>query len=516
MDKLGVFLCTGCGIGDAVDIEAVTEAAKDGPQSHRRPTRACAPPRASRPFADAVADDRPQRRARRRLLGAGQDRGVQLAHQRLHSARSAGRPARALRLVAAAGDEDTPHAGRGPAPHGPRPAQEDQGRRAPRPRRSTTPCWSSAAAAPASLRLRPRPRAPGGAGRGATASAATWPAQGFRASGGAALRPPARQPRARPDRRRSRPTRASSGPHQHPDLRDRRPARPVRGDPRDVPPEPRPSRSARSSRPPAPGPTTPAGWPPRLRRLAGRGHLAGARGHAGASGSLSAPPTARRPERVVFVQCAGSRDPEHLPYCSSECCATSLKQVAAIHRDFPEVETAVVYRDMRTPGQLEHFYPGVQEQPRASCPAARSSRGSRANGNLRVTLSDSLLGEARSLDGRPGRAGHRHGAQLGRRRGDPRPARRPTTRPRPRTSSTGPGAEAAEDRRAARRPRGHRDPQPELPPGTGPAGARATASPTRTSSASRTRPGAPASTPPAPCARRWTRPRPPRTAGARR
>ena len=29
----------------------------------------------------------------------------------------------------------------------------------------------------------------------------------------------------------------------------------------------------------------------------------------------------------------------------------------------PEIETAVVYKDLRAPGQLERFYLGVQEMP---------------------------------------------------------------------------------------------------------------------------------------------------------
>jgi quinone-modifying oxidoreductase subunit QmoA len=37
-------------------------------------------------------------------------------------------------------------------------------------------------------------------------------------------------------------------------------------------------------------------------------------------------PTRKAPESVAFVQCAGSRDENHLPYCSYICCMASLKQ----------------------------------------------------------------------------------------------------------------------------------------------------------------------------------------------
>jgi len=60
------------------------------------------------------------------------------------------------------------------------------------------------------------------------------------------------------------------------------------------------------------------------------------------------------PERVVFVQCAGSRaGPEKqvggVPYCSRTCCAVTAKQVDRLATAYPMVEpTVVYYRDMRT------------------------------------------------------------------------------------------------------------------------------------------------------------------------
>ncbi len=111
-----------------------------------------------------------------------------------------------------------------------------------------------------------------------------------------------------------------------------------------------------------------------------------------ANGGVRRPTDGRLPGRIVFVQCAGSRDPQHLPYCSADCCGTTLRQVAQIHQANPEVETAVVYRDMRTPGQIERFYAAVQQQP-----GSMFTRGEVAsisgNGTLKVRLKDSLLGD---------------------------------------------------------------------------------------------------------------------------
>ncbi|NOY53878.1 MAG: CoB--CoM heterodisulfide reductase iron-sulfur subunit A family protein, partial [Deltaproteobacteria bacterium] len=42
------------------------------------------------------------------------------------------------------------------------------------------------------------------------------------------------------------------------------------------------------------------------------------------NGSIKRPSDGKTAKNVVFIQCAGSRDPEHLPYCSTVCCMVSL------------------------------------------------------------------------------------------------------------------------------------------------------------------------------------------------
>lgn len=64
---------------------------------------------------------------------------------------------------------------------------------------------------------------------------------------------------------------------------------------------------------------------------------------------------------AAFVLCAGSRDPQHLPYCSSACCADSLRQAKLLKSANPAMPVYVIYRDMRTPGRLELFYKQLQK-----------------------------------------------------------------------------------------------------------------------------------------------------------
>jgi quinone-modifying oxidoreductase subunit QmoA len=72
-------------------------------------------------------------------------------------------------------------------------------------------------------------------------------------------------------------------------------------------------------------------------------------------GKILRPSDGKPPRSVAFVQCAGSRDRNHLPYCSGVCCTASLKQATYIHEQYPEAEITVFYIDLRTPGRLEDF-----------------------------------------------------------------------------------------------------------------------------------------------------------------
>ncbi len=65
---------------------------------------------------------------------------------------------------------------------------------------------------------------------------------------------------------------------------------------------------------------------------------------------------------VAFIQCAGSRDENHLPYCSAVCCTVSLKQAMLVKEANPEAAVYVIYKDIRTPGQSEEVYREAQKK----------------------------------------------------------------------------------------------------------------------------------------------------------
>jgi len=80
-----------------------------------------------------------------------------------------------------------------------------------------------------------------------------------------------------------------------------------------------------------------------------------------ASGPPTRPSDGKPARRIAFIQCAGSRDKEHLPYCSAVCCRVSLKHALLVRELDPECEVYVLYKDIRTPGQYEDLYRHAQE-----------------------------------------------------------------------------------------------------------------------------------------------------------
>jgi len=78
-------------------------------------------------------------------------------------------------------------------------------------------------------------------------------------------------------------------------------------------------------------------------------------------GKIIRPSDGHEIRSVVFVQCAGSRDENHLPYCSAVCCAASLKQATYVREQYPDAQITIFYIDIRTPARLEDFYNKVTD-----------------------------------------------------------------------------------------------------------------------------------------------------------
>jgi heterodisulfide reductase subunit A-like polyferredoxin len=99
------------------------------------------------------------------------------------------------------------------------------------------------------------------------------------------------------------------------------------------------------------------------------------------------------PAHVTFVQCAGSRDEKHLPYCSAVCCLASLKQATYVREQLPDAQVQMFYIDVRSPGRFEEFYAKVAADPHVTVSRGKVARVSDAGGGrLLVEAENTLTG----------------------------------------------------------------------------------------------------------------------------
>ena len=111
-------------------------------------------------------------------------------------------------------------------------------------------------------------------------------------------------------------------------------------------------------------------------------------------GQILRPSTKEKVSSVAFVQCAGSRDENHLEYCSSVCCMASLKHTNYIREQYPDAEIHVHYIDVRSNGLLEDFYNKVQGDDKIHFHRGKVAKvfQDNASGKLIVEAEDSLTG----------------------------------------------------------------------------------------------------------------------------
>ena len=90
--------------------------------------------------------------------------------------------------------------------------------------------------------------------------------------------------------------------------------------------------------------------------------LADPRGPTG--GKLLRPSDGKEAKDVAFIQCAGSRDENHLRHCSRICCMASLKQTHYVREACGDNgKSTIYYTDIRAIDRFEEFYATVRRDP---------------------------------------------------------------------------------------------------------------------------------------------------------
>lgn len=78
--------------------------------------------------------------------------------------------------------------------------------------------------------------------------------------------------------------------------------------------------------------------------------------HGPTGGKILRPSDGREAKNIAFIQCAGSRDENHLRHCSRICCMASLKQTQYVREAYgDEGRSTIYYIDIRAIDRLEDF-----------------------------------------------------------------------------------------------------------------------------------------------------------------
>jgi len=113
-------------------------------------------------------------------------------------------------------------------------------------------------------------------------------------------------------------------------------------------------------------------------------------------GEIRRPSDGHVPREVVWVQCAGSRDPSlHRPYCSKICCMYVAKQSIAYRQAVPEGQAYVFYIDIRSQGRgYDEFVQQAMEESGVVYLRGKVSKIIQRDGRLEVWGADTLSGQA--------------------------------------------------------------------------------------------------------------------------
>ena len=103
-------------------------------------------------------------------------------------------------------------------------------------------------------------------------------------------------------------------------------------------------------------------------------------------------------KRVAFSLCAGQRDKNHLAYCSGACCVYTLKHALYLMEQYDDASAYILFQEMRTPGQMEEFYRKVQEDGGVIIKGDVQKVETAGSGGLAVQINDKLLRSTETLD----------------------------------------------------------------------------------------------------------------------
>ncbi|RJP95678.1 MAG: FAD-dependent oxidoreductase [Desulfobacteraceae bacterium] len=112
-----------------------------------------------------------------------------------------------------------------------------------------------------------------------------------------------------------------------------------------------------------------------------------------AKGKIVRPSDGKEAKSVVFVQSPGSGDDADFAYTGAVTSMVALKQAKYVCDDYADGKAYVFYQHMRTPGLSENFYKSMQQTPGIFLTKGEVTGVSKNGSTLAVAASNTLLGE---------------------------------------------------------------------------------------------------------------------------
>ena len=116
------------------------------------------------------------------------------------------------------------------------------------------------------------------------------------------------------------------------------------------------------------------------------------------AGKIVRPSNNQPPRAALFVQDEGSPEPDQFSYSSSINSLTALKQAKYLRERNPGAKAFVVYDHFKAPGHNELFYKAAQQDPGIFLTKGKVSAVEKKNGALRALVDDTLLGDDLELE----------------------------------------------------------------------------------------------------------------------
>lgn len=117
-------------------------------------------------------------------------------------------------------------------------------------------------------------------------------------------------------------------------------------------------------------------------------------------GEILRPSDHKEPKEIVFIQCAGSRDPElHCSYCSKICCMYTAKHALLYKHHVHDGQAYIFYIDIRSGGKgYEEFVQRTIEEDNTLYLRGKVSKVFEEKGKLKVWGVDTLIGKTVEID----------------------------------------------------------------------------------------------------------------------